>query len=106
MYYGIDFRTLSCWADKFVPEFRRPLVGFVQTCSPNKIHRVLYVKKDSKVPVNKLECLKFHAQASQDPSGLACDKRVRVDQCEPVGAHAPSLDMVCKACTKRRFDLF
>ena len=66
--------------------------------------RLVYVKREGSV--SKVGSLKYHVEAADDPAVLACEKKYKVSRCEPMGAFAPSLDLVCKQCRKLRKDLF
>ena len=66
--------------------------------------RLLYVKREGSV--SKVGSLKYHVEAADDPAVLACERKYKVSRCEPMGAFAPSIDLVCKQCRKLRKDLF
>lgn len=67
--------------------------------------RVLYIKKDLK-SFDQVTEVKYHVQSLKDPMVLACDRKTKVEKCEPVGAYAPEVSMICKKCKKFRADLF
>ena len=69
-----------------------------------EVSRLLYVKREGSA--SKVGSLKYHVEAVDDPSVLACEKKYKVIRCEPMGAFAPSIELVCKQCRKLRRDLF